>query len=68
MKTESVHILDNINIVRIESYGDKLSNVRVTILQDCYAEEGTYYPQQSITVWGPSLKALRELLNTLPLE
>lgn len=70
MKTETAHIIGDLTIARIIRHCEepKLANIRIVLLQEDYGEEGTFYPAQSLSIYGPAIAKLRELLATLPSE
>lgn len=68
MKTESCHALTDIVTARITHHGPKLANIRVTLFQTGFGEDGVFYPPQDVTIYGDGIAKLRTLLNTLSPE
>lgn len=68
--TSTAHSLDRYHNATINVFGANptLANLNITISQLSYGEEGVFYPAQDVTIYGPALKTLRNILNKLPAE
>lgn len=68
--TTTVIKIDNHITARVGSFCEnpKLANTQVTIVRESFGEEGVFYPAQDVCIYGPAIKALRDLLNSLPTD
>ncbi len=68
MSTETAYIIDRTVVARVTEYGPKLVNICVTLTQEQFHDDGVCFPAQTIGIYGPGIKALRDILNELSPE
>lgn len=68
MKTENAYVVNDVVTVRVTEHGPKLANIRVTLIQSGFGEEGVFYPAQDVTIYGEGIAKLRTILNELSPE